>query len=342
MKALAILVTGGAGYIGSHTCVELHNAGYDTIVVDNLTNGSITALKRVQELTGKEIRFYYTDLQDKDKLEKVFKENSIDAVIHLAAFKSVEESVMRPLEYYENNIGGIVALCQMMQKYDVKKLVYSSSAAVYAASETPRALTEDSPLGPKSPYGRTKLIGEEILRDLYKSDNKWGIAILRYFNPAGAHPSGRIGEDPKGSPNNLTPYIAQVAIGKREMLQIYGNDYPTRDGTGVRDYIHVVDLANGHVKALEKILESSGIVTYNLGTGKGYSVLEMIAVFEKVSGRKIPYTIVDRRPGDVAVCYADPSKAREELNWVARRSIEEMCADAWNWQLNNPNGYGEE
>jgi UDP-glucose 4-epimerase len=335
---MTILVTGGAGFIGSHTCVELLNKGYEIVVVDNLSNSSSVSLHRLHELTGKPIKFYNVDLLDRSSLETIFLENKIDAVIHFAGYKAVGESVEIPLSYYHNNITGTLVLCQVMQKFNVKKLVFSSSATVYSPTK-PRAISEDFPLGAKNPYGRTKLMLEEILRDLYVSDRSWSISLLRYFNPVGAHSSGRIGEDPNGIPNNLTPYITQIAVGKLKFLRVYGDDYLTPDGTGVRDYIHVVDLALGHLKAIEKVMSTTGVEAYNLGTGKGYSVLEMIHAFEKVTGRKIPYTIVDRRQGDVAVCYADPSKATRVLGWTAGRGIEEMCLDAWRWQLNNPNGF---
>lgn len=335
---MTILVTGGAGYIGSNTCVELLNAGYDIVVVDSFCNSKPEALKRVSEITGKEFPIYNVDLLQKEELETVFSEHEIEAVIHFAGLKAVGESVAIPLRYYHNNITGTLMLCEVMQAYGVKKIVFSSSATVYG---TPKRvpISEDFPLQATNPYGRTKLMIEEILRDLYVSDNEWSIALLRYFNPIGAHPSGRIGEDPNGIPNNLMPYITQVAVGKLKELRVFGNDYPTVDGTGVRDYIHVVDLAIGHVKALEKVMNTTGVEAYNLGTGRGYSVLELISAFEKVTGIKIPYKIVGRRPGDVAICYADPTKAKEELGWVATRGIEEMCRDAWRWQSNNPNGY---
>jgi UDP-glucose 4-epimerase len=333
-----ILVTGGAGYIGSHTCVELLNAGYDIIVVDSFVNSKPEALKRVSEITGKEFPVYHIDLLEKKQLEEVFSNHSIDAVIHFAGLKAVGESVVIPLRYYHNNITSTLILCEVMQAYGVKKMVFSSSAAVYGTSERV-PISEDFPLQATNPYGRTKLMIEEILRDLYIADNEWSIALLRYFNPIGAHPSGQIGEDPNGIPNNLMPYITQVAVGKLKELRVFGNDYPTVDGTGVRDYIHVVDLAIGHVRALEKVMNTTGVEAYNLGTGRGYSVLELVSAFEKVTGIKIPYKIVDRRPGDVAICYADPTKAKEELGWVATRGIEEMCRDAWRWQSNNPNGY---
>ncbi|WP_147535811.1 UDP-glucose 4-epimerase GalE [Bacillus marasmi] len=335
---MAILVTGGAGYIGSHTCVELLNADYEIIVVDNLDNSKPEALKRVKELTGKEFKFYETDLLDREGLEKVFEENQIEAVIHFAGLKAVGESVALPLKYYHNNITGTLVLCEVMSKYNVKNLVFSSSATVYGMPEEV-PISESFPLGATNPYGRTKLMIEEILRDLYVSDNDWSIALLRYFNPIGAHESGRIGEDPNGIPNNLMPFITQVAVGKLQELKVFGSDYNTVDGTGVRDYIHVVDLAKGHLKALEKIVTNKGAESYNLGTGRGYSVLEVVKAFEKASGKTIPYAIVDRRPGDVAECYANPEKAKQELGWSAEKGIEEMCVDSWRWQSNNLNGY---
>lgn len=335
---MAILVTGGAGYIGSHTCVELLNADYEIIVVDNLDNSKPEALKRVNELTGKEFKFYETDVLDREGLDKVFAENKIEAVIHFAGLKAVGESVALPLKYYHNNITGTLILCEVMNKYNVKNLVFSSSATVYGMPEEV-PISEDFPLGATNPYGRTKLMIEEILRDLYVSDPDWSIALLRYFNPIGAHESGRIGEDPNGIPNNLMPFITQVAVGKLQELKVFGDDYPTVDGTGVRDYIHVVDLAKGHLKALEKIVTNKGAEAYNLGTGCGYSVLEVVKAFEKASGKTIPYAIVDRRPGDIAECYANPEKAKQELGWSAEKGIEEMCADSWRWQSNNLNGY---
>ncbi|MEH6949355.1 UDP-glucose 4-epimerase GalE [Bacillus sp. JJ634] len=335
---MAILVTGGAGYIGSHTCVELLNAGYEVVVVDNLSNSKIESLSRVKEIMEKDITFYKVDILDRIGLETVFAENTIDAVIHFAGLKAVGESVQIPLHYYHNNITGTLMLCEIMNKRGVNKMVFSSSATVYGVPESV-PISENFPLGSTNPYGRTKLMIEEILRDLHYSDHNWSISLLRYFNPIGAHHSGRIGEDPNGIPNNLMPYITQVAVGKLKELNIFGNDYPTIDGTGVRDYIHVVDLAKGHLKALEKILTTTGVNAYNLGTGKGYSVLEMVAAFEKASGKKVPYKIVEPRSGDVASCYADPTKAREELGWVAEKGIEEMCIDAWRWQEKNPNGY---
>jgi UDP-glucose 4-epimerase len=338
---LAILVTGGAGYIGSHTCVELLNAGYDLVVVDNFSNSKPESLRRIQEITGKNLKFYELNLLNEGELEKVFAENRIDAVIHFAGLKAVGESVSFPLWYYHNNVSGTLVLCEVMKRYEVKKIVFSSSATVYGNPKRV-PISEDFQLGATNPYGHSKLMIEEILRNLCVSDNQWGIAILRYFNPIGAHPSGRIGEDPNGIPNNLLPFITQVAAGKLMELKVFGQDYPTADGTGVRDYIHVVDLAKGHLKALDKIMSTNGLNAYNLGTGRGYSVLEMVAAFEKVSGRKIPYQIAERRPGDVAVCFADPSKAKHELGWVAEKGMEEMCEDSWRWQFDNPNGYEEE
>lgn len=338
---MAILITGGAGYIGSHICIELLNSGYEIIVVDNFSNSKPEVLRRIQEITNKIFKFYKISILNKRALSRVFSENSIDAVIHFAGFKAVGESVEMPLKYYHNNITGTLVLCEVMQKFGVKRIVFSSSATVYGVSKHV-PITESSPLSATNPYGRTKLVLEEILNDLYISDKQWSIVLLRYFNPVGAHNSGRIGEDPNGIPNNLMPYITQVAAGKRAKLSIFGNDYETHDGTGVRDYIHVVDLAKGHLKALQKIMVTTGIEAYNLGTGIGYSVLEVVRSFEKVTGLQIPYVIADRRPGDVAKCYADPTKAKKELGWVAEKSIEEMCLDAWNWQRNNPNGYGED
>jgi UDP-glucose 4-epimerase len=335
---MAILVTGGAGYIGSHTCVELLNAGYEIIVVDNLINSSAKAIERIQEITGKKMTFYNVDLLDKPALDNIFEKESIDSVIHFAGLKAVGESVSMPLEYYYNNITGTLVLCEIMQKHGVKDIVFSSSATVYGNPATV-PIKEDFPLSVTNPYGRTKLIIENILEDLYVSDNSWNIIILRYFNPVGAHKSGKIGEDPKNIPNNLVPYITQVAIGKLKYLGVFGNDYDTPDGTGVRDYIHVVDLATGHLKALEKLNEKSGILIYNLGTGKGYSVLDMVKSFEKESGNPINYKILPRRPGDIATCYDDPSKAKAELGWEAIKDLDEMCEDSWRWQKNNPDGF---
>lgn len=337
---MSILVTGGAGYIGSHTCVELLNAGYDIVVVDNFSNSKPEALRRVKEITGKDFKVYAVDLLDRDGLDKVFSENDIQAVIHFAGFKAVGESVSMPLKYYYNNITGTIMLCEVMQKHGVKKIVFSSSATVYGKPKSV-PIKEDFPLCPTNPYGRTKYMIEEILKDVYVADNEWSVVLLRYFNPIGAHESGRIGEDPNGIPNNLMPYITQVAVGKREKLYVFGNDYDTHDGTGVRDYIHVVDLAKGHLKALEKAMKDKGVEVYNLGTGVGYSVLDVVKTFERVNGVKIPYVITGRRPGDVDKCYADPTKAYKELGWKAEKNLEDMCRDSWNWQKNNPNGYEE-
>ena len=333
-----ILLTGGAGYIGSHTCVMLLENGHDVVVVDNLCNSNAFSLERVKKITGRTVIFYQEDLRDTAGIHEIFTQNSIDAVIHFAGLKSVAESVDQPLTYYQNNIDGTLVLCDAMKANGVKKLVFSSSATVYGNPETV-PINENAPIGPFNPYGRSKLFIEKILTDLYLSDKSWNIALLRYFNPVGAHSSGLIGEDPSDLPNNLMPYISQVAVDKLPELLVYGDDYGTPDGTGVRDYIHVMDLAQGHLKALEKLTADPGLVTYNLGTGKGYSVLEMIAAFEKASGKKIPYKIVGRRPGDIPTCYADPSFAKKELNWQARRGIYEMCTDAWRWQHMNPKGY---
>lgn len=336
-----ILVTGGAGYIGSHTCVQLLNDGYEVTVVDNLCNSCEEALNRVEKITGKKIKFYNVDMVDKGKLEGVFAENSFDAVIHFAGLKAVGESVSMPLSYYHNNLYSTINLCELMAKYNVKKLVFSSSATVYGKPHTV-PIVEDFPLSCTNPYGRTKLMIEEILRDLAVADSEWDIAILRYFNPVGAHESGLIGEDPKGIPNNLMPYISQVAVGKRDYVHVFGNDYDTHDGTGVRDYIHVVDLADGHLRALEKITNHVGVVTYNLGTGQGYSVLDMIAAFSKACGKQLDYKIEARRPGDIDACYADPDKAKREIGFEAKKTLEDMCADSWRWQVNNPEGYNKD
>ena len=338
---MSVLVTGGAGYIGSHTCIELLNAGYDIVVVDNLCNSSRESLKRVEEITGKKVTFYENDLLDREAIDAIFTKEKIDSVIHFAGLKAVGESVHKPLEYYYNNVTGTLILCDVMRKHGVKNIVFSSSATVYGSPKTV-PIKEDFPLSVTNPYGRTKLMLEEIFRDLYVSDPEWNIVLLRYFNPIGAHKSGRIGENPKGIPNNLMPYITQVAVGKLARLGVFGYDYDTHDGTGVRDYIHVVDLAIGHVKAIQKIEgQKGGVLTYNLGTGNGYSVLDMVKSFEKASGVTIPYEIKERRPGDIATCYADPTKAKEELGWEAVRGLEEMCEDSWRWQKNNPNGYEE-
>ena len=333
-----VLVTGGAGFIGSHTSVELLNAGYDIIILDNFVNSKPESLKRIKELTGKDFKFYQADIRDEEAMTKVFAENKIDAVIHFAGLKSVPQSVKEPLNYYDNNIAGTVCLCRVMDKAGCKKLVFSSSATVYG-SKNPSPLREDMPTGgTTNPYGTTKYFIEQILQDLCISDSEWGVSILRYFNPIGAHKSGRIGEDPNGIPGNLMPYITQVAIGKLECLNVCGNDYPTPDGTGVRDYIHVVDLAIGHIKALDRLLNVKGCEVYNLGTGKGYSVLDVVKAFEKASGIKINYRIAPRRAGDVACCYADATKAKEVLGWQAQYDIDDMCADSWRWQSQNPNG----
>lgn len=337
---MKILVTGGAGYIGSHTCLELLKSNYDVFVVDNLSNSSEESLKRVQKLTNKKLTFIKADLLNKEELFKVFENNKFDAVIHFAAFKAVGESVQIPLKYYHNNITGTLFLLEAMKKYDVKNIVFSSSATVYG-DPAMVPIKEDFPLTATNPYGRTKLMMEEILRDVQTADNDFNIVLLRYFNPVGAHESGEIGEDPNGIPNNLMPYISQVAVGKLKELAVFGNDYPTVDGTGVRDYIHVVDLAKGHVKALEKIEELSGVNVINLGTGRGYSVLEVVEAFAKASGKNIPYKIVDRRAGDIAECYADPSKAEKVLGWKAELDIKSMCDSAWKWQSKNPKGYKE-
>jgi len=335
---MKILVTGGAGYIGSHTCVQLLEAGYEVSVLDNLDNSCEESLVRVKELTGKDFEFYKVDLLDYDAVNNIFENDKFDAVIHFAGLKAVGESCSIPLRYYHNNITGTLNLCDIMRKHGCKKLVFSSSATVYGDPHTV-PIKEDFPLSATNPYGQTKLMIETILKDLYKSDSEWDIALLRYFNPVGAHPSGRIGEDPNGIPNNLIPYISQVAVGKLQCLSVYGDDYDTKDGTGVRDYIHVVDLANGHLKALEKISSKTGVVVYNLGTGTGYSVLDMVKAFEKACGKKINYKITDRRPGDIAACYADPTKAKNELGFIATHTLEDMCKDTWKWQEGNPNGY---
>lgn len=337
---MSILVTGGAGYIGSHTCVELLNAGFEVVVVDNLCNSSKKSMERVMEITGKRLTFYEADLLDRDALDEIFDVEIIDAVIHFAGLKAVGESVGKPLEYYHNNITGTLVLCDVMRSHGVKSIVFSSSATVYGdPAFVP--ITEECPKGEiTNPYGRTKGMLEQILTDLHTADPEWNVMILRYFNPIGAHESGRIGEDPKGIPNNLLPYITQVAVGKLERLGVFGSDYDTADGTCVRDYIHVVDLADGHVKALEKIAQNKGGVwIYNLGTGTGYSVLDVIHAFEEANDLKIPYVLMERRPGDVPQCYAAPVKAEKELGWKAKRDLKDMCRDSWNWQKNNPQGY---
>ena len=332
-----ILVTGGAGFIGSHTCVELLNAGYEVVILDNFCNSKPEAVKRIEKITGKSVKLYEADMLDKDAVEKVFAENKIDAVIHFAGLKAVGESVSIPLTYYHNNITGTLILCEVMAKHNVKKIVFSSSATVYGSPKTV-PIKEDFPLSTTNPYGSTKLMIENILRDLYVSDNEWSIALLRYFNPIGAHESGLLGEDPNGIPNNLVPYIAQVALGKLEVLSVFGNDYPTHDGTGVRDYIHVVDLSQGHIKALEKIMDTTGVDAYNLGTGTGYSVLDVVNAYQEASGVKINYKIAPRRPGDIAECYADPTKSKNELGWSTKLDIKKMCIDSWNFTKKNPNG----
>ncbi len=336
-----ILVTGGAGFIGSHTCVELLESGYDVVVIDNLSNACEESLKRVEKITGKTLKFYKGDIADKELMDKILTENEIYAVIHFAGLKAVGESVQKPLEYYTNNISGTLAMCDVMRKHGVKNIIFSSSATVYGdPAEIP--ITEKCPKGQcTNPYGWTKSMLEQILMDIYKADNEWNVILLRYFNPIGAHKSGTMGENPNGIPNNLMPYITQVAVGKLKELGVFGDDYDTPDGTGVRDYIHVVDLAVGHVKALKKIEENAGLCIYNLGTGYGYSVLDIVKNFEAATGVKIPYTIKPRRPGDIATCYCDPSKAKRELGWEAQYGIKEMCADSWRWQKNNPNGYDD-
>jgi UDP-glucose 4-epimerase len=333
-----ILVTGGAGYIGSHTCVLLLEAGYDVVVIDNLSNASLESLRRVEKITGKLIRFYKADITDSKSLENVFKEHEFSAVIHFAGLKAVGESSEKPLHYYQENVYGSINLFKVMQKYGCKRIVFSSSATVYGdPASVP--ITEDFPISATNPYGRTKLFIEEILRDQSIADNDWQIVLLRYFNPVGAHQSGTIGEDPLGIPNNLMPFVSQVAIGKRAELSVFGNDYPTPDGTGVRDYIHVVDLSDAHVKAIQKIKTLKGVTTLNLGTGKGYSVLDMVKSFEQGSGKKVPYKVIARRPGDIAECWADPSKAGKVIGWKATRGLKEMIEDTWRWQSNNPLGF---
>lgn len=338
---MTILVTGGAGYIGSHTCIELINAGYDVVVVDNLCNSCKEALNRVEKIVGRTIKFYEADIRDAEAMKNIFETEDIDAVIHFAGLKAVGESVAKPLEYYDNNIAGTLVLCDAMRNAGVKNIIFSSSATVYGdPAFVP--ITEECPKGVcTNPYGWSKSMLEQILTDLHTADPEWNVVLLRYFNPVGAHKSGTIGENPKGIPNNLMPYITQVAVGKLECLGVFGDDYDTPDGTGVRDYIHVVDLALGHVKALKKIEEKAGVKVYNLGTGNGYSVLDMVKAFGKACGKEIPYQIKERRPGDIAACYADPAKAKEELGWVAERGLDEMCEDSWRWQSNNPEGYVE-
>lgn len=335
---MTVLVSGGAGYIGSHICVELLQSGYDVVVVDNFVNSDAEALRRVAEITGKATRNFDIDMCDGAALEAVFDRTPIDAAIHLAGLKAVGESVAEPLRYYRNNLVATMNLCDSMTRHGVTKLVFSSSATVYGSPETV-PVNEDAPLGATNPYGRTKLMGEEILQDICVARPNWSVALLRYFNPVGAHPGGRIGESPRGVPGNLVPFIAQVATGQRPVLKIYGDDYDTPDGTGVRDYIHVVDLAKGHIKALENLESTSGARAFNLGTGQGISVLEVLAEFRRASGKPIPHEIVARRPGDIAACYADATKANRELGWRAEQSLEKMCADAWRWQSLNPTGY---
>ena len=338
---MKILVTGGAGYIGSHTVVELQNAGYEVVVVDNLSNSSEISLRRVSKITGKQVPFYKVDIRDRDSLNKVMEEHRFDCCIHFAGLKAVGESVEKPFEYYDNNINGTLVLLDVLRNHNCKNIIFSSSATVYGNPKV-IPITEDCPKGQcTNPYGHTKSMIEQILMDMQKADQEWNIVLLRYFNPIGAHLSGLIGENPNGIPNNLMPYITQVAIGKREELNVFGNDYDTKDGTGVRDYIHVVDLALGHVKALDAIEKKCGLEIYNLGTGKGYSVLDVVNNFEQANNLIIPYSIKPRRAGDIAVCYSDPSKAERELNWRAQYGIYEMCRDSWNWQKNNPNGFEE-
>lgn len=335
---MRLLITGGAGYIGSHTALVLLEAGHDIVVVDNLCNSKVESLRRVEALTGKPITFHQVDLLDGPALDAVFQRERIDAVIHFAGLKAVGESVSQPARYYHNNVTGTLVLCETMQRHDVRSLVFSSSATVYGDPHTV-PITEDFPLRATNPYGRSKLMIEEILRDLAVADASWRIAILRYFNPVGAHESGRIGEDPNGIPNNLVPYIAQVAVGRLQELPVYGDDYATSDGTGVRDYIHVMDLALGHARALARLSDRGGVSTWNLGTGRGHSVLEMIFAFERASGCRVPRRVVPRRPGDIAACYADPSRAQADLGWTATRGLDAMCADTWRWQRDNPEGY---
>lgn len=337
---MKILVTGGSGYIGSHTVLELLEAGYETVVLDNLCNSSEESLKRVEKITGKKAVFYKADIRDQAAMDKIFAKEKPEAVIHFAGLKAVGESVQKPLMYYDNNIAGTVTLLNAMKEHGCKKIVFSSSATVYGKPASV-PIREDFPLSVTNPYGRTKLMIEEILGDVYTADNSWDIILLRYFNPIGAHESGLIGEDPEGIPNNLLPYVAKVAVGRLEKVNVFGNDYDTPDGTGVRDYIHVVDLARGHVKAIEKIAQDPGLKIYNLGTGNGYSVLDIIHAFSKACGHDIPYVIGPRRAGDIDMCYADPQKAYEELNWKAEYDLNKMCEDTWRWQSHNPDGYGK-
>lgn len=336
---MGILVTGGAGYIGSHTCVELLNEGYEVVVVDNLCNSCKESLNRVEEITGKKVKFYEADIMDAQAMKMIFEKEKIDSVIHFAGLKAVGESVAKPLEYYHNNITGTLVLCDAMRNAGVKNIIFSSSATVYG-NPAFVPITEDCPKGEvTNPYGWTKSMLEQILTDIQVSDPEWNVVLLRYFNPIGAHESGKIGENPKGIPNNLIPYITQVAVGKLDCLGVFGDDYDTVDGTGVRDYIHVVDLAVGHVKAIKKLEDKEGVSLYNLGTGNGYSVLEMVKAFEKACGKTIKYAIKPRRPGDIAACYADPAKAKRELDWETKRGLDDMCKDSWRWQSGNPNGY---
>ncbi|KAB7685417.1 UDP-glucose 4-epimerase GalE [Plesiomonas shigelloides] len=335
---MAILVTGGAGYIGSHTVLELLNSGNDVVIIDNLCNSSRESLRRVEALTGRSVTFYEADVCDRCALQTIFAQHAIDAVIHFAGLKAVGESTQIPLKYYQNNIAATLVLCEEMERAGVFRLVFSSSATVYGDPHTV-PIQEHFPTSATNPYGRSKLMVEEMLRDIVTADPRWSVVLLRYFNPVGAHISGQIGEDPNGIPNNLLPYIAQVAIGRLKQLSVFGNDYPTPDGTGVRDYIHVVDLSLGHLKALQYIADRHGVFTFNLGTGQGYSVLEMVKAFEQASGRAVPYQVVARRPGDIAVCYAEPDLAAQELGWRAERGLPEMMADTWRWQSQNPNGY---
>ena len=337
---MSILVTGGAGYIGTHTCVELLNAGYEIVVVDNYYNSKPEALKRVREITGKDFPAYDVDCCDEKALDEVFAKHDSDAIIHFAGYKAVGESTQKPLEYYDNNLNSTLVLCRLMKKHNVKRIIFSSSATVYGSPKTV-PITEDFPRWCTNPYGWTKFMNEQILRDVAAANPDWSVVLLRYFNPVGAHISGRIGEDPQGIPNNLTPYITQVAIGRRDKVHVFGNDYPTKDGTGVRDYIHVVDLATGHVAAIKYAAAHSGSIAINLGTGVGYSVLDMISAFSRAVGKEIPYTIDARRPGDIAECYADPKLAYDLLGWKAVHTLDDMCADSWRWQQQNPYGYSD-
>ncbi|WP_349410688.1 UDP-glucose 4-epimerase GalE [Pseudalkalibacillus sp. SCS-8] len=335
---MLVLVTGGTGYIGSHTCIELINEGFEVVILDNLSNSSFEVIHRIKEITGKKPHFIHGDLLDEKELQKVFNVYDIEAVLHFAGLKAVGESVHFPLRYYHNNVTGTLNLSKAMQETGTKKMVFSSSATVYSLHGTP-PFNEETPLGAMNPYGRTKQMVEEMMHDLYHADPEWSISLLRYFNPIGAHPSGLIGEDPQGLPNNLIPYITQVCVGKLPYLNIYGNDYDTHDGTGVRDYIHVCDLARGHVLALKDLYNKRGVSTYNLGTGRGYSVMEIVETFERITGNRIPYRFTERRPGDIHVCLADPNKAALELGWQAEKDLTEMCKDTWKWQKNNPDGY---